>query len=664
MKKITSPVAFTLIMSLLISFYSPEAKAETSCGTTAPQILLNEFSFNNTTNDFVELAVIDDGNHGLGQILDNYAITSIDANVKKIPTMTVKTGDRLKFSDISNLTATTDQLVLTHNNEYMDAVCWTSTTPTDQEKGDFAKLTELKSWNGSIETCISSANLEKNTSFKRKPNADTNTAIDWEILSPTPITPSNTNATQSTTESSAQPTPPIATNEININEFLPDPEGSDDGNEWIELKNTSDHAISLLGWQIDDEDGGSKPYRLGEVIIGAESFLLLKNDKTNITLNNSIDVVRLLDPSGSEYEKIPYTKIASNQSWARTTSNQWELTKTLTPGEENILSDEIIETSQHLSNEQEPQILDPEPATNPEVIISEILPNPTGTDNGNEWIEINNKTANPVSLNGWRITNGSGKTFTFPSSAIIPANGFIILTDQETKITLKNSADQIELLDPMGQIQNSINYEDAPENTSFAEIATIPMSEETKSVSPKLSFLNWIIPTAEAQSINSTERNIKDGPETSWEWTQMITKGEPNPILLKINGVITRSPDDTNTFTIKTSKDQFSISFDPHITDRETLRSTLILGTALQIKAMKKSDGTFILENYTIQNKQPLQNGTKNTMNYKALMVAGLLLLGITTITAKSYLKKTESIAHHDLTASEEADTQPHISLT
>lgn len=656
-------MAFMLLVSLLLPFIPPEAKAETSCGTIAPQVLLSEFSFNNTVNDFVELTVMDDGNHGLGQIFDNYAITSIDANVKKIPTMTVKTGDRLKFSDIPNLTATTDQLVLTHNNEYIDAVCWANTTPTDQEKGDFAKLTESKSWNGSIETCLSSTNLEKNTSFKRKQNTDTNTVIDWEVQSPTPATPATpitTNPVQPTTEPTISSNSPIATNEISINEFLPDPEGSDDGNEWIELKNTSDHTISLLGWQIDDEDGGSKPYALGDTTVGAESFLLLKNDKTNITLNNSIDAVRLLDPSGSEYEKIPYTKIASNQSWARTTSNQWKLTKTLTPGEENILSDEITDASQPTSIEQGTQPVATE-ATDPTVIISEILPNPTGTDNGNEWIEINNKTASPVSLGGWRITNGTGKTFLFSSNTIIPANGFIILTDQETKITLKNSADQIEILNPMGQIQNSINYEDAPENTSFAEISTIPLPEETK---PQTSLLNWLIPTAHAQSVNSPEQIAEDDRETSWEWTQMITKGEPNPTFLKINGVIAREPDNANTFTIKTSKEQLSISFDPKKTDMEILRSALRLGTTLQIKAIKGSDGTFALENYTIQNKQPLQNKTSNTVNYKALIIAGLLLLGAATITAKTYLKKTESIDHHDLTASEGVDTQPRISLT
>lgn len=658
MKKFITSLVLFLFSLVLLPVISPEVKAETSCGTTAPQIVISEFSFNNTLNDFVELMVVDDGNHGLGQILDNYALTSIDANVKTIPTQTVKTGDKLKFSDIPGLTGTTDQLVLTHNTDYIDAVCWTSTTPTEQEKSDFTKLIATNAWNGPIENCLSSSNVEKNTSFRRKQNIDTNSSADWEIISPTttiipPIVPPTVSIPASAS--------PVATNEIIMNEFLPDPEGSDDGNEWIELKNTSDHSVSLLGWQIDDEEGGSKPYALGDITIGGESFLLLKNDKTNITLNNSADAMRLINPSGVEYEKIPYTKIAPNESWARTTSHQWKLTKTLTPGEENIMSDEIIDPASQVTP-SDPNTATT-PATDPTVIISEILPNPTGTDNGNEWIEINNKTSTPVSLAGWRITNGSGKTFLFPASTIIPANGYIILTDQETKITLKNSADQIEILDPLGQIQSAISYEEAPENTSFAEIATIPLSDTGTATLPQVSMLNWFIPTANAQSMDSPEQIIQEDRETSWEWTQMITKGEANPTFLKINGQVTREPDSSNTFALKTNQQVLTISFDPKKTDVQLLKSVFKLGAAVQVKAIKTNKGALSLESYSLQNKQLPLDAPSNGL-YGTLIVTGLLLLGAAAITARTYLKKAEITSPRDPVLLAEVDTQPHISLT
>lgn len=637
MKKILTVFSLLVLSLPYFSSFPQEVKAETVCGTTAPTIILSEFSFNNTINDFVELTVLDDGNHGLGQILDNYSITSIDENIKTIPNMTVKTGDKLKFSDIPGLTATTDQLVLTHNANYLDAVCWASTTPTDQEKSDFAKLTAANAWNGPIENCLSSNNLEKNTSFKRKTNIDTNAATDWEVVSPSIATTTPPTVTLQPT-TAAQPTPvsPIATNEIIINEFLPDPEGSDDGNEWIELKNKSDHTVSLLGWRIDDEDGGSKSYTFGDISIGAESFLLLKNDKTNITLNNSADAVRLMNPSGAEYEKTPYTKIAPNQSWARTASNQWKLTKTLSPGEENIMSDEIISTPP-----SQPPLVEtttPPEATDPTVIISEILPNPSGTDNGNEWIEIHNKTANAISLAGWRITNVSGKTFLFPSGSNIPASGYIILTDQQTKISLKNSADQIEILDPMGQIQNTISYEDAPENTSFAEISTIPLTETA--APPQISLTSWIIPTTHAQSIENPDQSTQDDRETSWEWTQMITKGEPNPTFLKINGFITRAPDSSNTFTVQTPRKQITIAFDPKKTDSELLKSILKLNTSINAKMIKGSKGNFVLENYIVKNEQPLSSGIPKSKIYTSLIAIGLLFLGVAVTILRIYSKK------------------------
>lgn len=640
MKKLSWLAPLTLSSFLLLTLAPSLAKAETACGITPPTIILSEFSFNNTINDYIELTVLDDGNHGLGQIMTDYGITSIDATVKKIPNSTVKTGDKLRFSDIPNLTATTDQLVLTHLDEHIDAVCWTSTTPTDQEKADFAKLTSHGSWNGTIENCLSSTGLEKNSSFRRNSSSDTNSSADWSLLSATTIMQPPTPQPTTTTTSSAI----VATNEIIVNEFLPDPEGSDDGNEWIELKNTSDHTVSLADWQIDDEDGGSKPYTIGNITIGAESFLLLKNDKTNITLNNSIDSVRLIDPTGTVYETVPYTKIAANQSWSRTTSSTWKLTKTLTPGEENVTEEPVPDTAL-IPDPTAPQATDSTtlPATDPPVVISEILPNPTGTDSRKEWIEIHNKTAADISLAGWRITNATGKTFLFPSDTIIPANEFITISDQESKISLKNSGDQITILNPLLQIQNEVTYEDAPENTSFSQIETIPMPETTPTAAqttpPQTSFMNWLVPTAYAQNY---DQSINDDEESTWEWTDIITKGSANPTYLKLEGTVQHELDNSGKFILKTAHGDFPISIDSKRTNPELIKSTLTLGSPLQIKVLKRDDSSLVLASYAVKNALASKK-TSSTNAAKTMTIAMLILMIASAIAAKIYLKKNDS---------------------
>ena len=108
-------------------------------------------------------------------------------------------------------------------------------------------------------------------SITRRGTTDTNRADDWEIE--TIEIPEETGGeTEEETsmemeteaealeeapaeESEEAPADPIdyTTFTISISEFLPNPEGSDTGNEWIELYNSGAEELSLNGWQIDDQ---------------------------------------------------------------------------------------------------------------------------------------------------------------------------------------------------------------------------------------------------------------------------------------------------------------------------------------------------------------------------------------------------------------------------
>ncbi len=122
-----------------------------------------------------------------------------------------------------------------------------------------------------------------------------------------------------------------------ISEFIPNPEGSDD-QEWIELYNNSVKDINLLGWQLDDQDGGSKPYMFQEeVIILSNSFLLVPREQSKITLNNSEDSVRLLTPLGEVWQEVEYQGIKEGQSQAWDFLNkEWFVSDSLSPAETNI----------------------------------------------------------------------------------------------------------------------------------------------------------------------------------------------------------------------------------------------------------------------------------------------------------------------------------------
>jgi len=76
------------------------------------------------------------------------------------------------------------------------------------------------------------------------------------------------------------------------------------------------------------------------------------------------------------------------------------------------------------------------------IVISEILPNPTGIDTDNEFIELYNPTNKPIELNGCRIElkEGSDTDFTAFDEIVLEPNEYRAFYDSDTNITLPNSS--------------------------------------------------------------------------------------------------------------------------------------------------------------------------------------------------------------------------------
>ena len=70
------------------------------------------------------------------------------------------------------------------------------------------------------------------------------------------------------------------------------------------------------------------------------------------------------------------------------------------------------------------------------IFINEWLPNPTGADVKNEFIELYNNSAVPVNLRGWILKTESGKKSTL--SGVIGSKEYLVFKKTETKLTLKN----------------------------------------------------------------------------------------------------------------------------------------------------------------------------------------------------------------------------------
>lgn len=103
------------------------------------------------------------------------------------------------------------------------------------------------------------------------------------------------------------------------------------------------------------------------------------------------------------------------------------------------------------------------------IFINEILPNPEGADETEEWFEIYNSNNFETDLSGWKIqdTTGTVSTFTFPAGTKILANGFLVFKRPETKIMLNNESDGLKLFSQDGSLKDSVNFAKAPINQSY-----------------------------------------------------------------------------------------------------------------------------------------------------------------------------------------------------
>jgi hypothetical protein len=100
---------------------------------------------------------------------------------------------------------------------------------------------------------------------------------------------------------------------ILINEVLPAPSS---GPEWVELYNTSDSAVDVSGWRIDDDTpGGTQTTIPAGSIIAPRAVLAVAI--TTAILNNTGDSVVLLDASGAQVDRIDFGAMKSNESMAR-----------------------------------------------------------------------------------------------------------------------------------------------------------------------------------------------------------------------------------------------------------------------------------------------------------------------------------------------------------
>lgn len=129
-----------------------------------------------------------------------------------------------------------------------------------------------------------------------------------EIPTPTPTLIPDSTPTLSPT------TAPISYDNIYLSEVMVNPLTGED--EWIELYNDNDFAVSLTGWYIDDAADSGSSAKIFSLDIPAKGYSVF--ELTSSIFNNDEDTVRLLDTGKNQKDAFQYIASEKNYSLGRT----------------------------------------------------------------------------------------------------------------------------------------------------------------------------------------------------------------------------------------------------------------------------------------------------------------------------------------------------------
>ncbi len=290
-------------------------------------------------------------------------------------------------------------------------------------------------------------------------------------------------------------TTPLVQAQVFINEVFPAPK---QGNEWIELYNTSNQEIDLSNWLIEDQlSSPSIIARIENQTLSPQGFLVI--ELLSAKLNNSADGVTLKNSLDEIIDQMSYEKSESGLSWAKNSIEVFELT----PPTKNVAN---IFPSPSPS-----PTLNPTPDISPLnnsfhhlITISEFSACPNSGEK--EWIKLHNADGLDHVISNWQIRDLNNQSRQINVTLLAGASQIISWPGS----LLNNSGDEFSLENEVGESWQNIKYDACQFNTSYINIDQ-----------------EWIEKTTVASTEKETSKeNIDTTTETN---NKLVSLTLPNP---------------------------------------------------------------------------------------------------------------------------------------
>jgi len=216
---------------------------------------------------------------------------------------------------------------------------------------------------------------------------------------------------------------------IIFNEVFGNPKGSDEGEEWVELKNIGTVEVDLAGWFLDDagKTKSANAYKLPSGHkIAAGGLLAVKLPEGSFTITNTGDEIRLLSPDEIERAKVVVPALSDNKSFSRF-ADEWQINNLPTFGAENTTASQARD-----------------------IVISGVE---LASEDISSSIRLRNNEENWLNLSFWRLELNAS-VYSFPNGASLAPKSELILSQEATGLAVRRSSWQnLKLVRPEGVVQ-------------------------------------------------------------------------------------------------------------------------------------------------------------------------------------------------------------------
>ena len=276
----------------------------------------------------------------------------------------------------------------------------------------------------------------------------------------------NETSTGNVFQASDQFGPPIAQtlviNEILYNTNCTIPENK----QWIELWNGSANTVDLKDWSLRDHLGQTIQIVNSVTLLNPGQFALLSkssatwNDQcygpylTNvvaaqlggqITIDTIGGSMKLLDLNDLVIDRVDYGTMSATLAGLNRSKERDILGQDSITGDAYIDSD-FVHRQPSTSGFATPQIQN--------IVVNEFVVNDGSAGQGDDWVEIYNKTGASIDITNWTLRDTTGIFHTF--SGFINANDYIATPLFNNR--LDNGGDKIYLFDNLGSLVDGISY--------------------------------------------------------------------------------------------------------------------------------------------------------------------------------------------------------------